>query len=143
MTRTMLTKLASTFRSMCSWLQDVQPIAADERIAFCLKLADLEIGTLRTENGEWIFSYSDDFRRQKQIKPIVDFPAVDQEYRSNVLWPFFTLRIPSLKQSAVREFIERNPGNRIDEAMLLREFGNRTIANPFHLVPLMPVNASA
>jgi hypothetical protein len=104
--------------------------------AFKLTLGRLEIGTLRAENGEWVFAYSDQFRKQSEIKPIVDFPATDRAYRSRSLWPFFALRIPSPKQPEVREFIERLPEDSVDQSILLKEFGTRSIANPFRLVPV-------
>ena len=104
--------------------------------AFKLTLSSLLVGVLRRENGEWVFTYSDEFRRQNTVKPIVDFPATDREYRSRSLWPFFALRIPSLTQAEVREFIERMPADKVDECILLKEFGTRSIANPFRLVPV-------
>ena len=103
---------------------------------FKLSLGRLEIGTLRAESGEWVFKYSEQFSKQSEIKPIIDFPATDREYRSQILWPFFVLRIPSPHQPAVREFIEKQPGGKADERQLLREFGERSIANPFRLVPV-------
>jgi HipA-like protein len=124
------------FRSVYSWLQDVEPPPADETFVFRLLLDNLEVGTLRAERGQWIFSYSEDFKKQNQIKPIVDFPSLDREYRSDTLWPFFALRIPSTKQSAVRDFIDKLPTDSVDEGVLLREFGSRSIANPFRLVAL-------
>jgi HipA-like protein len=104
--------------------------------AFKLTLGRLEIGSLRAKNGNWNFTYSDEFRRQDKIHPIVDFPATDREYRSRTLWPFFALRIPSPKQPVVQEFIQRQPSATADEGMLLKEFGERSIANPFRLVPV-------
>ena len=124
------------FQSIYSWLQGVEPLPKSAKIAFQLKLGHLHVGTLRAEDGSWVFSYSDEFRRQTLIKPIVDFPFADREYRSTDLWPFFMLRIPSLKQSAVHEFLKQHPKDSVDEGVLLKEFGNRSIANPFRLEPL-------
>jgi HipA-like protein len=101
---------------------------------FKLTLGDLEIGTLRSENGAWVFTYSDEFRDQVEIKPIVNFPAIDREYRSRMLWPFFALRIPSPEQPIVQEFLQNQPHGTADEGILLKEFGTRSIANPFRLV---------
>jgi HipA-like protein len=97
-------------------------------------LGVLEIGVLRAADGEWIFTYSDAFRAQREIQPIVDFPNTDREYRSQKLAPFFALRIPSRNQPVVREFIENTPADKVDDGMLLKEFGSRSIANPFRLV---------
>jgi hypothetical protein len=98
-------------------------------------LGSLPVGTLRAEGGEWFFSYSPEFRNQTEIKPIVDFPVLGKEYRGRNLWPFFALRIPSTAQPAVREFIRTRPEEKADEGILLKEFGARSAANPFRLVP--------
>src|SRR5262245_48021485 len=60
---------------------------------------------------------------------------VQKEYRSTELWPFFLLRIPSLKQPAVQEFLRSANVQSPTAAILLRQFGKRSIANPFELVP--------
>lgn len=103
--------------------------------AFRVVLGTLEIGVLRAANGEWVFTYSDAFRAQREIQPIVDFPNTDREYRSQTLSPFFALRIPGRNQPVVREFIHQHPSARMDEEILLKKFGLRSIANPFRLVP--------
>ena len=118
------------------WLSGVEPLPVEEKIAFKVMLDSSLIGTLRAENGEWVFTYSEEFRNQKEINPIVDFPAIDKEYRSRILWPFFALRIPSQEQPAVRDFIRSQPEEKADAGILLKEFGARSIANPFRLVPM-------
>lgn len=123
-------------RKLYNWLTGVEPLPIEEKLALKVMLDSHEIGTLIAEKGEWIFSYSDEFRKQTEIKPIADFPDVKKKYRSRSLWPFFALRIPSPEQPAVREFIHRQPQQKADEGILLKEFGARTIANPFRLVPV-------
>jgi HipA-like protein len=83
-----------------------------------------------------MFAYSADFMRQRAVQPIVNFPLTAREYRSRTLWPFFALRIPSSNKPAVQEFLRQRGAVAVDEAILLREFGGRTIANPFQLVPV-------
>jgi hypothetical protein len=129
------------FESFYSWFSGVQPLPEHETISFQVMLRDLEVGTLRAEKGEWVFSYSDAFRNQDTISPIPDFPALDREYRGKSLWPFFALRIPSPKQGVVREYIEQQPEHAVDQGMLLKKFGTRSIANPFRLVPQTAVAA--
>ena len=124
------------FQKLYDWLSGVKPLPVDEKIEFKVLLGSLVIGTLCADKGQWVFTYSDEFRKQSEIKPIVDFPVPDREYRSRTLWPFFALRIPSPKQPEVREFIERLPEDKVDEGILLKEFGTRSIANPFRLVPV-------
>ena len=106
----------------------------DPGVSFHLFLGDLEVGTLRMDGAEWIFSYSEAFRNQSKVAPIIDFPHVDQEYRSNQLWPFFALRVPSLAQTNVREYLAKTK-KEPDDARLMREFGRRSVANPFVLEP--------
>jgi HipA-like protein len=127
----MLSLLQRTY----DWLTGVEPLPADEKLAFKVMLGSLTVGTLRAEGGEWFFSYSQEFRNQTEIKPIVNFPVLSKEYRSRNLWPFFALRIPSPTQPAVREFIRTRPEEKADEGILLKEFGARSVANPFRLVP--------
>lgn len=116
-------------------LSGVEPLPATEKLSLAVMLGSLLVGTLRAENGHWIFEYSEEFKQQNSILPIVDFPAVDREYRSHALWPFFALRIPSPEQSAVKAYMNRNSLETVDEGILLREFGGRSISNPFRLVP--------
>jgi hypothetical protein len=104
----------------------------DPGVSFRLFLGSLEVGTLHMEGSEWIFSYSEAFRKQSKVAPIIDFPQVDQEYRSNQLWPFFALRVPSLAQANVQEYLAKTR-KEPDDARLMREFGRRSVANPFVL----------
>ncbi|NQW99793.1 HipA N-terminal domain-containing protein [bacterium] len=103
-------------------------------ILFRLFLGSLEVGTLRMEGAEWVFAYSGAFQNQSKVAPIIDFPHQDQEYRSNQLWPFFALRVPSLAQANVQEYLAKTQ-KAPDDARLMREFGRRSVANPFVLEP--------
>lgn len=117
------------------WLRGVAPASShSDSVKFVLRLAQLEIGRLWTEDGKWIFEYSDAFRNQTQFKPIVGFPDVNKSYENSALWPFFTIRIPSLTQPVVQEYLRGEGLDEPDEATLLKEFGRRSIANPFELV---------
>ena len=122
-------------KKLYNWLAGVEPLPVEEKLALKVMLEEQEIGMLIADRGEWVFRYCEEFQRQKEIKPIVDFPDVKKEYRSRTLWPFFALRIPSPEQPAVREFIRTHP-KEADEGILLKEFGTRSIANPFRLVPV-------
>ncbi|MEQ2007488.1 MAG: HipA N-terminal domain-containing protein [Limisphaerales bacterium] len=102
-------------------------------VAFELTLGALRVGTLRREGEEWVFTYSDEFGRQRKIAPIVDFPMVGREYRSKELWPFFALRIPSVTQVHVQRFLRHQGRSEADAADMMRQFGRRSIANPFVL----------
>ena len=108
---------------------------------FLLRYKELVIGTLISINGEWHFTYSDDFKSQSEIKPLVDFSNVNKTYVSkNGLHPFFLIRIPSLKQPNVQETIKQKNIDVNSEIELLTEFGRKCIANPFILTPTTHIN---
>lgn len=85
------------------------------------------------KDGEWTFKYSDEFKIQNEYHKIIGFPELDEEYKSNDLWPFFRIRIPGLKQPAIREIIEKE-NIQTNEFELLKRFGKKTISNPYELV---------
>jgi HipA-like protein len=100
---------------------------------FILQYNNLEIGTLSLEKGIWKFTYSDQFKSQTDIQPIIDFPDISQEYKSNHLWPFFSYRIPGLNQPQVQNIIKKEHIDKSNEAELLKKFGFMSIYNPFLL----------
>lgn len=107
---------------------------------FSLKIDDpelgaLEIGTLEFQDGLWIFQYSEAFRNQSKYSRLVGFSDLSKVYRSEVLWPFFKIRIPGLKQPMVQEVIQAEKIDQNDEASLLRRFGRKNISNPYLLEP--------
>jgi len=104
---------------------------------FELGYKELEIGTLTFKDGVWVFKYSDEFKSQNEIQPIIDFPDTNKTYRSDELWPFFLSRIPGLSQPAVKELLRNEKINEDDEAALLKRFGKTSITSPFTLVPEM------
>jgi HipA-like protein len=110
---------------------------AQSREKFELGYKELEIGTLTFNDGEWVFKYSDEFKNQTEIQPMIDFPDTNKTYRSDELWPFFLSRIPGLSQPAVKELLRKEKINEDDEAALLKRFGKTSITSPFTLVPEM------
>lgn len=64
---------------------------------------------------------------------LTEFPVAAGPFYSDVLWPFFMARIPSLAQPDVQDEIKRRGIDRSDSVQLLKAFGERTIANPFVL----------
>ena len=68
------------------------------------------------------------------LMPLTDFPDLERVYEDKDLWPFFSQRIPSLQQPAVQAYMRKRQLSEIDQATLLRRFGQRTVANPFELV---------
>ncbi|MFN9368660.1 MAG: HipA N-terminal domain-containing protein [Planctomycetia bacterium] len=105
----------------------------EREAAFALFLGKVHVGVLSLSEGQWKFVYSDEFRRHEELRPLVSFPDKTAVYQAEELWPFFAMRIPSLKQPAIRERIEREHIDQRDRVKLLRRFGARTIANPYRL----------
>ena len=89
------------------------------------------IGVLELREGKWTFYYTESFKHQDEIKPLVDFPDVENVYTKDELWPFFLIRIPGLKQPQVQEVIDKQNIDPNNQAELLRVFGKKSISNPF------------
>ena len=109
---------------------------AGSKGAFHLKFGKQIIGILSYENNQWTFKYSDEFRKNRVINLIIDFPDPDKVYTNEQLWPFFATRIPSLNQSFQFKKIDKANIKQDDSVGLLRLFGNETITNPYRLLPL-------
>lgn len=109
-------------------------------IVFFLMYKNDTIGTLNFTGAHWIFTYSDWFKQQSNVKPFANFPDIHREYISEDLPPFFESRIPGLSQPQVETFLQmlktNNPVNEGEtKVALLKEFGRRSITNPFELQP--------
>jgi HipA-like protein len=100
---------------------------------FLLMYNDVSVGILWITDGIWHFKYTDEFRNGNELMPLVDFPNKEKHYQSEELWPFFALRIPSLQQPYVQEIIERENLDEKDYLQMLRQFGERSISNPYVL----------
>lgn len=100
---------------------------------FSLVYKNLEIGRLILEEGIWTFRYSKQFKDQDLLPPLIDFPNLNKEYKSEELWPIFASRIPSLNQPLVQQIITRDGIDKNNEAELLKRFGKHSISNPFVL----------
>ncbi|MBK6623305.1 MAG: HipA N-terminal domain-containing protein [Saprospirales bacterium] len=103
---------------------------------FELIYKDLIIGTLSLHKGVWSFLYSEEFKKQDRVKPLLDFPDVNKVYSSDELHPFFAHRIPGLGQPKVQKVLKNEQIDEHNEAKLLERFGKVSITNPFllHLV---------
>jgi HipA-like protein len=104
-------------------------------ICFELRFNNLEIGALNLlEDGVWEFSYTDSFVKQHRIKPLIGFPDLHKTYRNEQLWPFFSSRIPNPDQPYVQEKARCKRIDVTNTAEMLKEFGEKTITNPFALM---------
>lgn len=107
----------------------------EENAAFLLQVDNLNLGTLKCENNQWIFNYTDEFKKRKdEYNRIVGFPDLNKTYRSDYLWSFFQIRIPGLKQPAIRQILKNEQIDETNEVELLKRFGRKTISNPYELV---------
>ncbi len=109
---------------------------AGSKGAFQLKYEKQVIGVLSYDNNQWTFKYSDEFRKEKGLNPIIDFPDTEKVYVNDLLWPFFASRIPSLNQPFQFKKIHKANISKDDSVGLLRLFGNETITNPFRLLAI-------
>lgn len=98
---------------------------------FTLSYKELSIGFLEfsPKDDSWTFSYSDEFKIQNTIAPIISFPDKNKIYIGKELWSFFSSRIPDNVGSSVGESKTENKAL-LD---LLQSYGRKTITNPFDL----------
>ncbi len=106
-----------------------------DSIYFTLKIKDIDVGYLTSNNNMWTFKYSDEFKKQKSYRRLAGFSDLNKNYQSEMLWPFFKIRIPGLKQPMIKEIIEKENLNKENEGLLLRRFGRVTMSNPYILEP--------
>jgi len=102
-------------------------------VNFTLKFKDLEIGYLTVEEGMWVFRYSDEFKSQEKYARLTGFSDLSKVYKAKVLWPFFKIRIPGLKQPMIRDIIEEENLDASNEVQLLKRFGRESMSNPYIL----------
>ena len=110
-----------------------------DRAVFRLTYGGLIIGVLTADTGTWRFVYSDQFKEQigasGGIRTLTDFPDTDKVYSSEELLPFFLARIPGQSQPEFQARVEARGLDRRNAVHLLREFGERSISNPFRVTP--------
>lgn len=114
--------------------ENVVRLPENKEAKFILIADNIKIGFLYCEKGEWFFKYSDEFKSQSdKYHRIVGFPDLNKIYNSEVLWPFFRIRIPGLKQPAIQEILKKENIDEENDIELLKRFGNKTISNPYEL----------
>ncbi len=97
---------------------------------FDLMLGNMIVGVLLYEDGIWSFSYSDEYKAQERFDPLVNFPNLNQIYKSDQLWPFFASRLPGVSELKAEE------KEGADILTLLKKYGQHVITNPYKLVAL-------
>lgn len=127
--------MASIFKSILSLLPSGQkPQKKDSNAKFEVSYNGLTVGILTYHNGTWSFSYTQEFKQQSEVNSISDFPNTEKVYNSTILWPFFAVRIPGLKQPRVIEQMAELNISSSNQVDLLRHFGEKTISNPYQLI---------
>ncbi len=101
---------------------------------FTLSYKEKIIGTLEHKGNKWIFKYSDYYKKNQFIAPLIDFPIVNKIYEFEELPPFFATRIPNLNQAFHLKKISKYKGDKNDLVSLLEIFGQKSINNPFELI---------
>ena len=102
-------------------------------VKFLLSHPSTSIGELTLSDGVWTFRYTDEFKQQTKLTPIIDFFDVSKVYTSQYLFPYFSFRIPSVGRPQIKKVIEQKKIDSNNTVELLKHFGQRTIVNPFHL----------
>ena len=125
--------LKRIYRSRLGIAQDSH-VPPGAHATFNLVYDGVPVGVLSVDGGQWVFRYTDEFKHNSRLRPIVEFPDTSKVYQTQELWPFFGTRIPSLKQAAVQEIVKNEQIDAKDQLQLLRRFGKRTITSPFVLV---------
>ena len=85
------------------------------------------VGRLWCEDGEFVFRYDSDYRG----KPISAFPDIEHEYRSEHLWPFFTVRIPPLDREDMRREMENRSLQNGHVIEILGSVAKVSVTNPY------------
>jgi HipA-like protein len=131
----MLRKIKKWFSKSEDELDMQVQLPKDEEAKFILVVDDISIGTLYCQKGEWFFKYTDDFKKRTgEYNRITGFSDLNKTYQSDILWPFFQIRIPGLKQPAIQEILENEKIDKANEVALLKRFGKKTITNPYELI---------
>lgn len=99
------------------------------RVIFELKYKEFLIGHLEYQDNQWFFSYSEEFKNQSELAPIISFPDLNKKYEGKELWSFFLSRIPD-NVDASSDSAKKHNEDLIDQ---LKEYGRKTITNPFDL----------
>jgi HipA-like protein len=92
------------------------------------------IGILEHKGNKWIFKYSEQYKKEQFVAPLIDFPIVDKNYEFEELSPFFAARIPNLNQPFHLKKLSKYEGDKNDLVSLLEIFGKKSINNPFELI---------
>ena len=130
----MFEKILRHIRGVSSGHENVSHDRSNDA-TFELYFGNLLVLVLSVEAGQWKMVYSEDFKKQRHLQPLVPFRDVDKEYTSNELWPFFAIRIPSIARPEVMSKVLKEGLDPNNVAAMLARFGRECIADPYELKP--------
>lgn len=93
--------------------------------------ARILVGTVRIEDDEYVFEYDEDYRKLEDAVPISAFPDMHKAYRSERLWPFFTVRMPPADRRDVRLLLEREKISTDNQLRLLGFLSSHAVVSPY------------
>ncbi len=130
-------KLKILLKKLTPWSEDADFLgefdSENQEGKFELLFNEKLIGTLEFKHKKWIFEYSDIFKKEQFVLPLIDFPDIDKKYEFDDLMPFFASRIPNLNQPYHEMKLEKQDGDKTNLVSLLKIFGEKSINNPFKL----------
>ena len=89
----MLDKVLRFFRSVSSG-RGTEAVDRSNNAIFVLVSGRLPMLVLSRNSDGWTMRYTDAFKDQSRVAPLVPFPDVNKVYRSQELWPFFRFEFP-------------------------------------------------
>lgn len=130
-------KLKNILKKLTPWSGDDEFISKlnseNENGKFELLFEGKLAGTLEFKLDKWIFEYSEEFKKNQFVLPLIDFPDRNKKYEFDDLMPFFATRIPNLNQPYHEIKLEKLAGDKTNLVSLLKIFGEKSINNPFEL----------
>jgi len=130
----MFDKILRRFRSIASGSDSNSNDQSSDAV-FVLIFGKLPILVLSRNADGWTIVYTEEFKNQSKISPLVTFPDINKVYHSTELWPFFSVRIPSIARPEVKRTVQQEQLNYDDVAAMLKRFGRKSIGDPFELKP--------
>lgn len=134
-----LDHLGAALRQIVEWgfefSRATPGVLSDRRVEVSLAKGSQSIlvGTLRQEEGEFVFEYSPAFKAQDELPPISAFPEKGCVYRSSALWPFFAVRLPPMDRKDVQSIIAEKKIPTHDVLRLVAELAGKSPTSPYEL----------
>ncbi len=77
------------------------------------------------KNGQYEFKYTDDIEEAKEhgFEPLISFEDISKKYKSNILFPVFSSRLPDKKRKDINHILNKYGLTEYDEYCLLKKSG--------------------